>query len=127
VFRGRLTFGLRRDAASSVGVGLLILALTIYPVLASHFGRPWQQAEVFGVAPDPTAIVTLGLLLLTEGTPHWGLLPLPTLWCLISGATLLAMGSSDAWVPPLAGLLALAASTWSGIERRRSARLRSGS
>ena len=123
VIRRRLSFRLKRDPAGIVGITLFVLALTIYPLLASLFGRPWQQAEVFGVAPDPTAIVTLGLLLLTEGPPHWGLLVVPVFWCLISGATLLAMDSSDAWVPPLAGLLALAASAWSGIERRRSARL----
>ena len=31
---------------------------------ASLLGRPWTQAEVFGIAPDPTAIGTLGVLLL---------------------------------------------------------------
>jgi hypothetical protein len=64
------------------------------------------------VAPDPTVLATLGLLLLGEGRPRWELLAVPVLWCLVSGATLWAMNSAEAWVPPAAALLVLAASIW---------------
>jgi hypothetical protein len=96
---------------------LLILSLLLYPTFAPLVGRAWRQAEVFGVAPDPTVIATIGLLLLAEGPPHWGLLAVPVLWCLVSGATLLAMGSPEASVLLPVALLAVVASTWS---RRRS-------
>ena len=121
VARGRLSFRLQRDPAGVFGIALFIVAVAVYPLLAPLFGRTWQQAEIFGIAPDPTVLATLGLLLLTPGRPHWELLAVPILWCLVSGATLLAMGSPDAWVLPLAGVFAAAASAWSAIEQRRSA------
>ena len=111
VARQRLSFRAPRDAAGLLGIALFILSLTFYPMLAPLAGRPWRQAEVFGFAPDPTAIATLGLLLLTEGRPRWELLVIPMLWCSISGATLWAMGSAEALVPSLAALLVLVAST----------------
>jgi len=110
LIRGRLSMGLRRDPAGIVALALFILGLALYPVLAPLLGRGWQQAEVFGVAPDPTAIATLGLLLLTAGRPRWELLAAPVLWCFVSGATLWAMGSPEAWVLLLAGILAIGAS-----------------
>jgi hypothetical protein len=117
VARGRLRFGRRRDAAGILGMALLLSSLLLYPALAPLLGRGWQQAEVFGVAPDPTVIATIGLLLLAEGPPHWALLAVPVLWCVISGATLFAMGSPEATVLLPVGLLAVVASAWS---RRRS-------
>lgn len=120
VLRAQLSFWLRRDPVGVLGIALLVVAVAVYPSLALLVGRPWQQAEVFGIAPDPTVLGSLGLLLLASGRPHWGLLAVPILWCLISGATLLAMGSPQAWLPPLAGVLALAASAWSAMEQRRS-------
>jgi Family of unknown function (DUF6064) len=102
----RLSFdqhGLRRI----MSVLLVVLALA-YPVLAPLFGRPWQAAEIFGVAPDPTAIATLGLLLLARGT--WAILLrlVPLLWCLASAATLWAMNDPQAWIPLVAAVLAAA-------------------
>jgi hypothetical protein len=117
VARGRLRFGWRQDAAGLLGTVLLVLSLLLYPALAPLQSRGWRQAEVFGIAPDPTVTATLGLLLLAEGPPHWAPLAVPVLWCLISGATLLAMGSPEASVLLSAALLAVVASTWS---RRRS-------
>lgn len=60
-----------------------------YPLLAPATGRPLVQAEVFGVAPDPTAIVTLGALALAGR--RWLLWPIPLLWCATSAATLATM------------------------------------
>ena len=68
---------------------------------------------MFGIVPDPTAAATLGLLLLVEGAPRWGLLVAPVLWCLVAGATLVAMGSPEAWLV-WAALLAAAAAIATG-------------
>jgi hypothetical protein len=81
-------------------------------MIAPLTGRPWHQADIFGVAPDPTVLATLGLLLLAHGRPRWELLVVPVLWCVISGATLWAMNSAEAWVPPAAAVLVLAVSLW---------------
>lgn len=88
------------------GLGLLFAALLGYPLLALISGRPWQQAEMFGIAPDPTVAVTLALLALSPRA-HWWLWPAPLLWSVISGATLWTMDVANAWVLPLIGMLAL--------------------
>lgn len=96
----------------AAGLGLLLWALLGHPLLALLSGRPWMQAEVFGLAPDPTAIGTLGWLLLLEGRARVLLRCLwlvPLAWCAISAATLGTMGEWTALVPLAAALLALAA------------------
>jgi hypothetical protein len=102
-----LRFGWRRDVRGLVGGALFAGALALYPLLARAVGRAWTQAEVFGIAPDPTVLGTLGLLLIAEGPPRarWALLAAPLLWCALSGATLWAMGSPEAWIVLPAGVL----------------------
>jgi hypothetical protein len=58
--------------------------------------------------PDPTAILTLGLLLIARRA-HWSLYVVPVLWCLASGVTLWTMKAPDAFVPLLAAVVAAAA------------------
>ncbi len=118
--RVRLRLRLRsgRGRARTVGLGLLLFAIAGQPLVGPLVGRPWSQAEVFGLAPDPTVIGTLGLLLLLRPGEEAGgatpsrafarmLWPIPLLWCLIGGATLWAMDAPEAAVMPCAGLLAV--------------------
>lgn len=88
---GHLPFGGPRSAGGSAGVVVLLIALIGLPLLNLLNGRPWQGIELFGLAPDPTALGTLGLLLMTAGKTRWLLLPLPLLWCAITLLTQLAM------------------------------------
>jgi hypothetical protein len=102
---------LHRRVGLSLGAG----ALLAYPWIAIASGRPWQQAEVFGLAPDPTVIGTLAFLLVVRPTasPARWLMRLlwliAALWCLVSAATLATMGSHQAWIVVAAMLVALAA------------------
>jgi hypothetical protein len=114
VVRGGLRFSWRRDATGTLGIALFLLSLALYPTIAPLLGRGWRQAEIVGTVPDPTVVATLGLLLLAEGAPHWGLLVAPLLWCLIGGATLWAMASPEAWVLLSAALLTAGVSIRSG-------------
>jgi hypothetical protein len=109
VVRRRLTpTSVTSATKSRWGSGLLLLSVIIYPVLAPLGGRRWEAAEVMGLAPDPTAIATLGFVLLTA-RPRWALLLVPLAWILFSGATLWAMASPEASVVLLAGLVAIVA------------------
>jgi hypothetical protein len=101
----------------AAGVALFVLSLVVYPALGPVLGRSWQQSEVFGVAPDPTAVGTMGLALASEGV-RWDLLVIPLLWCLFSGLTLLAMGSPEAAVVLGVPLLVLSGLVWRVIARR---------
>jgi hypothetical protein len=91
-----------------VGMGLLLWALLAHPLLPLVFGRPWMQAEVIGLAPDPTVVATLGLLLGMDAGPRallWALRALAMAWLLVGAATLATMGSAQAVVPLAAVLL----------------------
>lgn len=95
-------------------LGLLLCAgaLLVYPLLGLVSGRPWRQAEVFGLAPDPTAIGTLGALLMAGAPGRFtrrlldGALGLALLWCLLSAGVLLTMEAEQGWLVLCAGLLA---------------------
>lgn len=70
-------------------LGWLLAALGLAgPALQGwQAGRPWEQTEIFGVMPDPTALGSLGLwLAATGGRPAW-LLPGPILAVAIGLAT----------------------------------------
>ena len=122
VIRGRLVFGPRVDAIGGAGRWIFLFALLVQPLIGLLFGREWRQIEIFGVAPDPTAVATLGVLLLATGRVRWELIALPVLWCAISGAMLAAMGAPDAWITPVAALLAVSLAAWRTLARRRAQR-----
>ena len=93
--------------AGHLGVAMLVAGIAFYPLLAPLFGRSWWQAEIFGIASDPTAIATVGALLLATGRSPL-LLVLPLLWCAISAATLWTMESAEAAVPGLVAVVGTA-------------------
>ena len=105
---------------AKLALAISLLALLVFPMLAPLAGRPWEQAELFGIAPDPTAAFTLGALLLWRAPmPLW---IVPLLWCAVTGATLMELGSRQAWVLPLAALLALAVRTTASVRARLASR-----
>ena len=110
----------KRRAADWIGYLILGFALLGQPLLAPLQGRGWTPSEVFGIAPDPTVMATLGVLLLARGRLLPWLLPIPVLWCLVSGMTLQTMGEPQAWAPYAALLLTAAAWIWTIIRQRRS-------
>jgi hypothetical protein len=115
VVRGRLVFERR-----PFGLAIFLFALVVQPLIVGPlFGRTWRQAEIFGVAPDPTAIATLGVLLLATGRVRWELMVLPLLWCAISGATLLSMKAPDAGIPLAAVVLVVSLAAWQTLAHRQ--------
>ena len=113
--RGKLR---RRELSPTdpIAIMLIVLGVIVYPFIGPMLGRPWQQAEVFAVMPDPTVITTLGFLLLAE-PPRRVLLVVPVLWCAFSGVMLWALRVGHAWVPPAVAALAAVCLLW----RRRFA------
>jgi hypothetical protein len=122
VVRKRLSFRPYKDWTSRTGVGLFLFALVVQPAIGPLVGRAWTQAEIFGVAPDPTVLATLGILLTVDERPPWGLMTIPLLWCGLSGATLWTMGSPDAWVMPVAALGALGLAIYRVLSARGEGR-----
>jgi Family of unknown function (DUF6064) len=92
VVRDSLRFDSTPRVRARIGVAIFAFALMIQPLLQLLSGRNWQQLEVFGVAPDPTAVATLGVLLASNRMP-WIAVPLPLTWCAIGGVTLWLINS----------------------------------
>jgi hypothetical protein len=105
--KGALPFPTDRKIPFLSGLALLAFSLVGYPLIAPGFGRPWLAAEVFGIAPDPTATATLAILALSRSRLRWLLMIIPLLWCMTSGATLWTMDAADFFVAPLAALAAV--------------------
>jgi len=95
-----------------VGLAIVLFALVGQPLIGPLVGRAWSQVEMFGVAPDPTAVATLGVLLCAAGRAFWLLAALPIAWCVITGATLWTMGSVDSLVAPLAAAICVVWRIW---------------
>lgn len=115
--RGRLHFGGTSRRRRYAGLTLIVTALAVVPFATLASGRPWRQIEVAGLAPDPTAILTLGVLLLAQRAP-WSLHVVPVLWCFVAGMTLWTMRAPDAMVPLLAGAFAALAALYMRLSRR---------
>ncbi len=101
---GRLDFA-RQGRGAWPGMGLAAAALA-WPLLAVLDGRSWHEAEVVALAPDPTAVATLGLLAVGQRSRWAALLCVaPVLWLALSVITLVTMGAWQGWAV-LAALLA---------------------
>lgn len=99
--------GWRCTAASYPGLALLIYALLCHPLIGILAGRSWRGAEIFGIAPDPTALGTLGILLMAHGFMPRLLSLLPLTWCLVSALTYTALQQPHGLWAPAAALAAL--------------------
>ena len=88
------------------GLALVVVVLALaYPLIGVVSGRPIGQGEVAGIAPDPTAFLTLGLIGLAQ--PGWHrivLSVLPGLWLIFSAATLYALDSRSLSVFVILGI-----------------------
>jgi hypothetical protein len=107
VLAGRLDLRLAKGGTLWIATSIVAISILGYPILAPLTGRPWTTAEIFGVAPDPTAIASAAVLALVRGRIRWLLLVVPVLWCAVAAATLWAMDAPESLAVLAAGLLAL--------------------
>ncbi len=106
----------RWSPRTGMGAALAGWALLGQPALAWLFGRPLWHAEWFGLAPEPTALGGLALLLMLDLSGHRAsrllgraLWVWPLSWCAIASLSLWTLGESQAMVVLALGLLALGA------------------
>jgi hypothetical protein len=89
-----------------------LFALALYPLFAWLAGHGWPRAAMFGVAPSPTVIFTIGVLLMLKGGAALHLAALPVLWALIGAGAVFLLGVREDLSLLLAGLLGLALLIW---------------
>lgn len=111
----------RAHAVEWMGLGLAAFGLLLYPALILFSEQSWKGAEIFGLAPDPTACVALGVMLIAA-RPVWllMLMPIPLLWCVVSGATLKTLEAPHAQILTVIALIATTAGITKAVWRRES-------
>ncbi|MEC4768045.1 MFS transporter permease [Halomonas sp. CUBES01] len=103
-----------------MGIAITLFGLIIMPLTAPLSGGSWYQAEVFGIHADPTAVTTLGLvLIMLRGVALWIAAIIPTLWLLISGLTLQVLGSTGATTLFAVLVIALVGVVWKSVASKR--------
>ena len=103
---GKLTFAQRHGWVRRAGLALFLFELAVQPLIGPTLGRSWGAVELFGTAPDPTVLATLGVALAADRM-RFELFVIPLLWCAVTGGTLWTMQSPDALIMPAAGLFTL--------------------
>jgi Family of unknown function (DUF6064) len=101
------SFRCSRDWRSVGGVSAMIYAMLIYPVLGIVAGHGLMAGPMFGVAPCPTTIFTIGMLMLARGRWVKWLAIIPLLWSLVGLAAALQLGIPEDFGLPVAGLFLL--------------------
>ena len=115
VIRGRLVWRFeagqkkhmspRAGLARATGAVIAVTALLAWPLLGRLSGGAWAASESFAVMPDPTALATLGFLLLAPRPPG-GLFAVPGLSCALGGALSWALQAPLAWLAPASSVIA---------------------
>ena len=94
------------------GLALALAAALAWPLADGLWSPGWPSVRVVGLAPGPTAVFTLGMLLLgARRTPlHLALIPL--LWTLIAGATAWILSIPQDLALPVVGIGAIVLILW---------------
>ena len=89
VIKNRFTMCVSSRLRITIGSVLLFVTLLFYPFIAFISGRSWMQFEMFALAPDPTVLATLAILLFYKVPTV--LYAIPFIWVLLSAMTLFVM------------------------------------
>ncbi len=104
--RDRSEFRFRPDPAGWASAACVATAIVGAPFLAALAGRPWASLPFAGTSPDPTALFTIGLLLLGHGRARLILLAIPLLWMAVAGLTAWKLGTLENLILPVIAVAA---------------------
>jgi hypothetical protein len=107
-----------RGLRTALGTAIISYALAIYPIIGIWEQHGLMKGPMFGVAPCPTAIFTIGILLMARGRWVPWLAILPLLWSLIGIAAAWRLGIPEDIALPIAGCILLFAFVANAFGRR---------
>jgi hypothetical protein len=110
--RGRHPLRFSADLFGWSGLFFALFALAVYPLAGWLAGHGWPRAAVFGIAPSPTVIFTLGMLLMAQGRAPLSLAAIPFLWSLVGGSAFFLLGAPEDLSLLLAGVAGLGLLIW---------------
>jgi len=106
-----LRFEIWPNFISAAGLSCVVYALLIYEILGYRAGHGPMAGPLFGVAPCPTTIFTIGMLLLARGKWVVRLSIIPILWSLVGLAAAVQLGIPEDFGLPVAALALVIALT----------------
>lgn len=83
VIRASIAYSYEGDPYAIAGIVAIVYAMIVYPLIGYITGHPLPGYPVFGSAPCPVAIYTVGMLLLTNRRMPPLLLIIPLIWGLM--------------------------------------------
>ncbi len=112
--RTGLRFQASHSAASIFGLTCVIYALVLYPLIGWFAGHRYPAIPMFGIAPCPTTLFTIGVLLQAQWREAKWLVVIPGAWAGLGGSAsfLLGVPQDYALFVALAGLVVLALGLW---------------
>jgi Family of unknown function (DUF6064) len=105
LLRGRLAFRFLPTPRAWAGLAFAVLALAA-PLAGPLTDLGWSRAPAIGIASGPTALFTLGVLLLADGRTPVRLLLIPLLWTGIAGVSAWLLRLPHDLILPVAGITA---------------------
>lgn len=113
-----LRFELRPTVRTAIGLATIVYALLIYPLLGYWAGHGLMAGPLVGVAPCPTTIFTIGLLLLARGKWVVWLSIIPILWSLVGLAAAAQLGVAEDFGLPVAAFALVVSLTVKALTSR---------
>jgi hypothetical protein len=107
--RDRVRFEISWDSRAWAAFALVFYSLVLYPVLGLIATHPYPETPLFGVAPCPTTIFTLGMLVVASHPRPFLLAAVPLLWATIGGSAAYLLGVPQDWGLIVAAIIWLAA------------------
>ena len=104
IAKGEIWFG--PGVWSWIGAMLVIYAVAFYPMVGMLFGHAYPEMPVLGIAPCPTTIFLIGMLLAAQPPVSKGLLAIPILWSAL-GTSAISRGVVEDLGLTVAGIAAI--------------------
>jgi hypothetical protein len=98
-----LKFKVQSNWRSFVGLTFIVYAMLIYEMFGDIAGHGRLKGPLFGVAPCPTVIFTIGLLLQAHGRSVAWLSLIPIVWALIGGSAAVLLNIPEDFGLAIAG------------------------
>jgi Family of unknown function (DUF6064) len=87
-----LRIQIHRDLRAGAAIVILAYSMIVYEALGLAAGHGLMAGPLFGVAPCPTAIFTIGLLILMRGRVVKWLAVIPLIWAVIGTSAAVLLG-----------------------------------
>lgn len=111
----KIRFSIGYNVRSFLGSATIVYATLVYPILGIRAGHGLVNGPVFGVAPCPTTIFTIGMLMLARGKWVARLAIIPLLWSIVGLAAAIQLGMAEDFALPLASVTLLSIFFWGSI------------